>query len=198
MKKNNAIVVLCLALSRLASGTVALSPMPFSLAPTPTDSPSPSTSTPPFPTSRPSTSPFCCTPSKTKPSLSHSTTSTDPPTGKTIQAPMIRWSFLFPLLAVSAVAWTFRKSSRRCLCIIPTDSTIPEDIIVDRACNMEDDSVVGDRGTDVELVPVHTLRSHDWTELGPDPMKGINYVDFYSEAIADFVAMEDDVHDRKE
>ena len=63
---------------------------------------------------------------------------------------------------------------------------------------MEDDSVVGDRGTDVELVPVHTLRSHDWTELGPDPMKGINYVDFYSEAIADFVAMEDDVHDRKE
>jgi len=88
--------------------------------------------------------------------------------------------------------------------MIPTDATIPEQIVIDPQCMghpMEDDSVVGDRDTDVELVPVHTLRSHDWTELGQDPIQRRRIDDdvaFYSEyAVADFVAMEDgDAHDR--
>lgn len=90
--------------------------------------------------------------------------------------------------------------------MIPTDldrATVPEEIVIDRGCGGEEEeeeedmSVVGDRDTDVELVPVHTLRSHDWTELGTDPIvhiprTGSDYLDAYSEAIADFVAMADD------
>jgi hypothetical protein len=41
--------------------------------------------------------------------------------------------------------------------------------------NHQDDteyvSVVGDRSTDVELAPVRTIRSHDWSELGSDPLR---------------------------
>lgn len=78
---------------------------------------------------------------------------------------------------------------------------MPEENIIDhvyatagsRRHHDGDGSVVGDRDTDVELVPVRTLRSHDWAELGPDPMAGSS--DYYSEAIADFVAMKDEAPD---
>ena len=78
--------------------------------------------------------------------------------------------------------------------MVPVDSEIPEEIFVERYC--EEDSVAGDRDTDVELVPVHTLRSHDWTELGLDPTQDIprtrsDYVEGYSESVSDFVAMSD-------
>lgn len=107
---------------------------------------------------------------------------------------------MFPLLAVTAAAWTFRKSTRRCLCILPTsdeDGTIPDEIIIERRTTSEEaSSVAGDRDTDVELVPVHTWRSHEWNELGQDPMQGLcrargDYLDGYSEVLADFVVMND-------
>jgi hypothetical protein len=48
----------------------------------------------------------------------------------------------------------------------------------------------------VELVPVQTWHSHDWTDAGDDPMEqvpraGSDYVDGYSEILADFVALND-------
>ena len=106
---------------------------------------------------------------------------------------------MLPLLAVTAAAWTWRKSTRRCLCILPTDD-VPEEIIIERRSEEEEEqdsaSVAGDRDTDVELVPVHTWRSHEWNEVGQDPIQGIfrarsDYLDGYSEALADFVAMND-------
>eukprot|EP00977_Amphora_coffeiformis_P010139 scaffold2363_cov159-Amphora_coffeaeformis.AAC.1 len=197
MKMNAAVAVLCFLLPRVEPtlGAVAPSSAPFGLTPTPTESPSLFTSALPIPTSQPSMS-LTFAPTQNTSSVPPSLFPTESQI-KTIQAPTFRWSLLLPLLAVSALAWTFRKSSRRCLCMIPTDATIPEEIIIDPRCVThpveEDDSVVGDRDTDVELVPVHTLRSHDWSELGQDPIQGRSdyYTDFYSEAMADFVAMED-------
>lgn len=107
-----------------------------------------------------------------------------------------RWSLLIPLIAVSAVAWTFRKSTRRCLCVFPEDSSIPQEITIDRDYTNDEDSIVGDRDTDVELVPVFTMRSHDWSELGKDPTGYVprtksDYIHDYSEPLSDFVTMQD-------
>lgn len=161
--------------------------------------PSTSTDSTLSPTVVPSSSSSVISPSAAPSSLTPYTSSAptpEPTTPETvnISPSSIRWSFLLPLLAVSAVAWSFRSSSRRCLCL-PNDSTTPDEIILD---TQDDDhtSVAGDRDTDVELVPVQTWHSHDWTDAGDDPMEqvpraGSDYVDGYSEILADFVALND-------
>lgn len=79
----------------------------------------------------------------------------------------------------------------------------PDEIMIDQCYHRhwkekEEDSVVGDRDTDVELVPVYTQRSHDWTELGVDPIMDIPRTESaylnneYSEAITDFVKISDE------
>lgn len=82
---------------------------------------------------------------------------------------------------------------------------VPDEIVLNHD-HWEEDSVVGDRDTDVELTPVQTLRSHDWSELGSNPLRGApsrSESDYfygssavmsenYGEPVADFAAMKDD------
>jgi hypothetical protein len=77
------------------------------------------------------------------------------------------WSFVCPLLSLSIMAWAVRRTSkRRYVCCGDVEDTVPGEIIV-----VEDDhSVAGDCSTDVELMPVSTNRSHEWTDCGADPM----------------------------
>jgi hypothetical protein len=77
------------------------------------------------------------------------------------------WSFVCPLLSLSIMAWAVRRTSkRRYVCCGDLEDTVPGEIIV-----VEDDhSVAGDCSTDVELMPVSTNRSHEWTDCGADPM----------------------------
>jgi hypothetical protein len=77
------------------------------------------------------------------------------------------WSFVCPLLSLSIMAWAVRRTSRRrFVCCGDVKDTVPGEIIV-----VEDDhSVAGDCSTDVELMPVSTNQSHEWTDCGADPM----------------------------
>lgn len=77
------------------------------------------------------------------------------------------WSFVCPLLSLSIMAWAVRRTSkRRYVCCGDVEDTVPGEIIV-----VEDDhSVAGDCSTDVELMPVSTTRSHEWTDCGADPL----------------------------
>ena len=77
------------------------------------------------------------------------------------------WSFVCPLLSLSIMAWAVRRTSkRRYVCCGDIEDTVPGEIIV-----VEDDhSVAGDCSTDVELIPVATKRSYEWTDCGADPM----------------------------
>ncbi len=79
----------------------------------------------------------------------------------------IMWSFVCPLLSLSIMAWAVRRTSkRRYVCCGDVEDTIPGEIIVVEG----DHSVAGDCSTDVELMPVSTNRSHEWTDCGADPM----------------------------
>lgn len=122
--------------------------------------------------------------------------------GTLLSHTIVQWSILLPLMAITAAVWTWRKSTRRFLCILPTfddEGTVPEEIFIEQNGEEEDFSVVGDRYTDVGLVPVHTWRSHEWKELGQDIMHGIgrspsDYLGRCSEALADYVVMNDECY----
>ena len=81
------------------------------------------------------------------------------------------WAFVCPVLSVSLMAWAFRRSAnRRCVCCGEMDDVVPGEIVI---VNKEADSVIGDRSTDVELMPVSTMRSRSWTDCGADPVADI-------------------------
>jgi hypothetical protein len=80
------------------------------------------------------------------------------------------WSFVCPLLSLSIMAWAVRRTSkRRYVCCGDIEDAVPGEIIV-----VEDDhSVAGDCSTDVELMPVSTIRSHEWTDCGAEPIADV-------------------------
>jgi hypothetical protein len=74
------------------------------------------------------------------------------------------------LSALNLAAEAIRKNTRRCtMCLddIIFDDSPPQEIsIITRThtTTTTSSSAIGDRATDVELAPVWTMRSHDWTE----------------------------------
>jgi hypothetical protein len=121
---------------------------------------------------------------------------------------------VFSALSLAAVA--IRKNTRRCtMCLddIIFDDSPPQEITITRTqtTTTSPSSAIGDRATDVELAPVWTLRSHDWTTdagaaalVGDNQQNPLNNTmtsrstgsenwivdDQYSESVADFVRIE--------
>jgi hypothetical protein len=97
------------------------------------------------------------------------------------------WSFLCPLLSLSIMAWAVRRTTkRRYVCCGAVEDTVPGEIIV-----VEDDHSVaaGDCSTDVELMPVSTNRSHEWTDCGADAM-----ADMPKHGSYDWTSDDDSIH----
>lgn len=104
------------------------------------------------------------------------------------------WSFVCPLLSLTIMAWAFRKNTRR-VCICCGDVDVPDEIIV--PSNEEEDSVVGDASTDIELQHVESMRSRDWTDCGAESLvetpldKSYQWSDADTDPITGFVVMKD-------
>ena len=71
----------------------------------------------------------------------------------------VTWALFLPLLSLSLVA--VAAGRRHCLCCPDYFDMVPSEIHVshDGDGSVEDESV-----TDIELVPVRTLESHDWSD----------------------------------
>jgi hypothetical protein len=92
------------------------------------------------------------------------------------------WSFVCPVLSLSIMAWAFnRTTKRKCVCCGNLGDTVPGEITVVN----DDHSVVGDASTDVELMPVATLRSRDWTECSADPAADLPVQESYDWTTSD-------------
>jgi hypothetical protein len=86
-------------------------------------------------------------------------------------------SFVCPILSLYIMAWAVRRTTKRkYVCCGDLEDTVPGDIML-----VEDDHsvIVGDCSTDVELMPVSTKRSHEWTDCGAEPMADIPIQDGY-------------------
>jgi hypothetical protein len=144
-----------------------------------TSSPSPSSPSPtPFPTNGPSEIPTAA-----------------PTSGRYRLGPSVyhtMWSFVCPLLSVSIMAWAVNRTTRKYVCCGDVHDTVPGEITVVN----DDHSVVGDSSTDFELMPVSTLRSHEWTDCGADPKADIPNKESYDwnsddDSITQFVRMKE-------
>ena len=124
-----------------------------------------------------------------------------------------RWSFVFPLLSVSFVAWAVRKNTKRCIvCCVDTASgceeaivkgDIPDEIVFQNKQGVEDNgghdngSVVGDKDDDIELRPVSEWlppagkrKAHAETERLPFGSTDANLPTNWSEDGSDYKLME--------
>lgn len=150
------------------------------------------------------------------PSFHPSSTTTPARTARAASASSssLHWSFMIPVLsALSLAAVAIRNNTRRCTTCLDDvifDDSPPQEIIITRTqttTTTSRSSAIGDRATDVELVPVWTMRSHDWAEAAEAAAPGgaqqdalSNMIsrsgsdwiasDQYSESVADFVHME--------